>query len=167
MSGWQRNISSFFYFPLFNSNRYYDNDFLFNFTMFHVKCNLRSSRIAQKCINYHRIILAVSLLPFENERVEKSGKLTRLCFLLASPALLAWVFDQRKCEKEHNFDVWKAPPSQFKRQNYCPFSASPSAQHNKRHDMENLPTQNFLMSQRLLCCAQRTNNNWRLGLSAL
>ena len=23
MSGWQRNISSFFYFPLFNSNRYY------------------------------------------------------------------------------------------------------------------------------------------------
>nr|DAO61514.1 MAG TPA: hypothetical protein [Microviridae sp.] len=75
----QRNISSFFYFPLFNSNRYYGNDFLFNFTMFHVKCNLRSSRIAQKCINYHRIILAVSLLLFENKRVEKSGKFTRLC----------------------------------------------------------------------------------------
>lgn len=53
--------------------------FLFNFTMFHVKCKLRDSRIAQKCINYHRHSKAVSLLPFENKGEEKSGKVTRLC----------------------------------------------------------------------------------------
>ena len=81
----------------------------------------------------------VSLLLFENKREEKARKFTRFCFfLLASPALLAWVFDQRKCEKEHNLDVWKAPTSQFKRLNYCPFSASLSVQHNRHHEMENL-----------------------------
>ena len=96
--------------------------------------------------------------------VATSENLRRQIFLVVTFIILC---DHRKCEKEHNFDVWKAPPSQFKRQNYCPFSASPSAQHNKRNDMENLPTQNFLISQRLLCCAQKTNDNWRLGLSAL
>ena len=29
-----------FYFPLFNSNRYYGNEFYITFTMFHVKCKL-------------------------------------------------------------------------------------------------------------------------------
>lgn len=70
-----------------DDNKYYDNNFLFNFTMFHVKCKLRSSRIAQKCKNYHRIILAVSLLLFENKREEKSGKFTRLCIFAGFASL--------------------------------------------------------------------------------